>query len=420
LARPSPARGGTPPTILLGGTTNAVSIARSLGGHGIPVHALNESSSRIRYSRFSRFVPLKDTGDVQKTWLDWLSGEGREHLRGAVLLPCSDDGLELIARNRAHLGGDFILPESNDELTLALLDKARTLALAKKSGIPAPRIWRCRDGKALEDVLAEIPLPCALKPCHSHLFQRHFPGRKLFVVSGSDELRKLFEETRELGLEMLITEIIPGRDDQHCSYYTYIDENGEPLLHFTKRKLRQHPNYFGLGTYQLTDWNPEVAGLGLAFFREIGLRGIGNVEFKRDSRDGDLKLIECNPRFTAANEMLALSGIDFSLLVYNRLTGRPLPPAGAYKSGVRLLRPLEDYLAFRGYQSRGEMSLGQWLLSLSHRQHLAYFHWSDPWPSLVHGVYQLRLQFRKRVLGPWRAWRSRRDDRRHALGQVPP
>lgn len=381
----------------MGGTTNALSVARSLGAQGIAVYALNSSDSRIRHSRFSRFIPLRESGDLQRTWLDWLRGEGRDRLRGAVLLPCSDDGLELLARHRRCLGADYVLPEANDEVTLAMLDKARTYALANERGFAAPRIWHCRSEEALERALPEIPYPSALKPCHSHVFQRHFPGRKLFVLHHEGELREVFQKTRDLGLEMLITELIPGPDEQHCSYYTYLDEEGRPLLHFTKRKLRQHPTYFGIGTYHVTDWNPEVADLGLSYFQAMGLRGIGNVEFKRDSRDGGLKLIECNPRFTASNEILALSGIDFSLFVYNRLTGRPLPPAGSYKSGVHLVRPLEDFLAFQGYRRRGEMSLGRWLLSLCHRQHLAYFHWSDPWPSIAHGLYQIRFQLGKRL-----------------------
>ena len=50
--------------------------------------------------------------------------------------------------------------------------------------------------------------------------------------------------------------------------------------------------------------------LGLALFGHAGLRGVANVEFKRDPRDGRLKLIECNARFTAANGLLTASGID--------------------------------------------------------------------------------------------------------------
>jgi hypothetical protein len=56
----------------------------------------------------------------------------------------------------------------------------------------------------------------------------------------------------------------------------------------------------GNACYHLTDWNPEVGDLSLKLFQWVGLRGLANAEFKRDERDGKLKLIECNARFTAS------------------------------------------------------------------------------------------------------------------------
>jgi D-aspartate ligase len=91
------------------------------------------------------------------------------------------------------------------------------------------------------------------------------------------------EPILDAGHPMLVTEYVPGPDDQYRSYYTYLDHEGEPLVHFTKRKLRQYPTHFGLGSYHLTEWNPEVAELGLRFARGAGLRGLVNVEFKRDA-----------------------------------------------------------------------------------------------------------------------------------------
>lgn len=393
-----------PPVILLGGGANALSIARSLGRRGVSVYALNEPTSHVRYSRFCRWIPLGPTEDVQKQWLDWLTGNGLESLRGAVVLPCADHGLELIARHRAVLQEHYTLIEANDQRLLDMLDKEKTYALGRQAGVPTPETWSARTREEVLKVLDKVTYPCALKPRHSHLFQKHFPFNKLFVIHDINELLRIFEKTYQLGLEMLITEIIPGSDDQHCSYYSYLDERGTPLFHFTKRKLRQNPNGFGFGTYHVTDWNPEVAEMGLRFLQGVGLRGIGNVEFKRDPRDGRLKLIECNARFTAGNEILILSGIDFPLFVYNRLTGRRLPSVNQYRAGVWLWLPLEDYWAFRNYRRRGELSTMQWLRSLCHRQHFAYFHWTDPWPTMVHAYRFLQDQVKKRFLIPFVKW----------------
>ena len=53
-------------------------------------------------------------------------------------------------------------------------------------------------------------------------------------------------------------------------------------------------------------------------------------------RDGQLKLIECNHRFTAAIELVRASGLDLALFTYNRLLGRPPPEIGPQRDGTRL------------------------------------------------------------------------------------
>lgn len=373
-----------PPAVILGGSTNAVSVARSLGRAGVPVYAIGNALSVVGHSRHCRgFVDLGDDANVQEHWLDWLDGHGP---RGAVLLPCDDDGLELIARNRRALVELGYLPvEADDDVVLAMLDKSRTYELARRIGVPSPRTVTPRNVAELEALSNEIAYPCALKPSHSHLFQRHSGmNAKALIVFSSEELAQALGRLHALGLEMVVTEIVPGGEDQFCSYYSYLDERGDPLFHLTKRKLRQFPTGFGMGCYHVTDWNPEVAEVGLRFLQGVGLRGLANVEFKRDARDGQLKLIECNHRFTAANEQLRIAGMDLALFAYNRLLGRPGPPVDSYRSNVRLWVPIDDTRAFLSHRRRGELSLVGWVRSLLHVQHFPVFSWKDPKPTIVH------------------------------------
>jgi D-aspartate ligase len=213
---------------------------------------------------------------------------------------------------------------------------------------------------------------------------------------------------------MVLTEIIPGRDDAFESYYSYLDENGEPLFEFTKRKLRQYPTRFGLGTYHKTDWNPEVAELGLAFLRAAGVRGLANVEFKRDSRDRRLKLIECNYRFTGATELLRASGLELARFVYERALGRPGPDLSRYRTDVHLLYPFEDLRAFLDLRREGELTSLEWARSLARRQHFPVASARDPLPTLVQHGRMVARGWRRAV-----AAGARRRARGRALGRAP-
>jgi D-aspartate ligase len=264
-----------------------------------------------------------------------------------------------------------------------MLDKERTYELARSIGIPAPRTVQICLEDELPGSLGELSFPIALKPRRSHLFARHFGlTQKVFVAADRRQLADHTERLRALGIELLGCEIIPGPDDAYYSYYSFIDDGGEPLLHLTKHKLRQYPPGFGLATYHEIDRDPEVAELGLRFFKGVGLRGLGNVEFKRDARDDRLVLIECNPRFTAGQEIVRHAGIDLALLAYNRLAGKPLPPLDGYRAGVRMLHPVEDLRGALELRRRGRLGLRSWAASLLHKQHFPLFSWRDPRPSL--------------------------------------
>jgi predicted ATP-grasp superfamily ATP-dependent carboligase len=395
---------GRPPAVVLGGSANAVSVARSLHAAGVEVWALGRRDSPVRHSRHcARFVPFSGGDALQAAWLDWLGG-GPE---GAVLLPCDDDGLELIGRNRKTLVGGGYLPfEANDEVLLRMLDKQTSYALARHAGIAAPGTFEPDGDQAVADMLAELRFPCAVKPIHSHVFQRRAENpAKALVVDSPDALHDALAFMRRLDVRPLVTEIVPGSDDQLCSYYSYLDEDGEPLLHLTKRKIRQYPAGFGLGCYHITDRNPEVADLGLRFFQSVGVRGLANVEFKRDARDGRLKLIECNHRFTAANGQLRAAGMDLALFCYCRLVGLPTPDVGSYRRDVRLWYPIDDTRAFLVHRRAGTLTFQQWIRSLWHAQEFPLFSLSDPKPTVV-STWWITRRLVARHSGWLRRWRS--------------
>ena len=385
-----------PPAVLLGGSANAVSVARSLCAAGVPVVALGHAGSPVRHSRAcATFVDLGREDGVQERWLRWLE----DGPRGAVLLPCDDDSLELVVTRRRELTAlGYRLVEADDAVARDMLDKNRTYELARGLGIPAPRTVTVRTMADVDAAAGDLEYPCALKPVHSHRFQRRTgTGVKAFVVHDAGELRERFAYAQERGVEMLVTEIILGSDDRIFGFHTYLDEDGEPLFGLTKRKLRQHPVGFGLGSYHETVHDAEVAQLGLRLpaGRRAARAGERRVQARRARRR--LKLIECNHRFTAPNEQLRIAGIDVALLVYNRILGRPLPAVGEPRAGVRLWHPGQDFRSFLELRRRGDLTTAGWLRSVARPQHLPLFRWDDPQPSLALQATRARRVWDKRL-----------------------
>jgi D-aspartate ligase len=374
-----------PPVVLVEGEQNAMglSVVRALGRRGIKVYAITPPRSYVRYSRYCTWIPDSVTGGEEPDErASYLLGPASDWLRGAVLMTCYDQGLQLVGRYHDQLKEKYRLDLCNPAAQLCMLDKLATYQAAAAAGVPTPRFWVASSREQILGYRDQLVYPLIVKPLLSHVYRGRF-WVKFAVANNFDEMLAAYLQAEQAGIAVMLVEQIPGPDDRLCSYYTYLDEQGNALFDFTKRVIRRYPLLHGPGCSHVTDWIPELKDPAMKLFRQVGLRGLANVEFKRDHRDGVLKLIECNARITAANCLVAASGYDLASLVYNRIVGLPLPALGQFKVGKRLLYPIEDFHAYRALRRHGELTFWQWLKSIAHPTTFPIFRWSDPLPTLV-------------------------------------
>lgn len=388
--------GDTPlPVVLLGGLANALSVTRSLGKQGIPVFCFGDRWADVRFSRFCTKFVVAGQGDFNR-YLSPLEhhGPGR-----GVLLPCGDDALELVGHRRGLLEKMGYTPiEANDESLLAMLDKEESYEIARAHGIPAPRTVAIDDIADLEEAIETIGLPAAIKPRVSHYFAKHFAG-KAVIVADEESARDACRAITAKGVDVILTEIVPGGEGSYESYYAYFDAEAAPIFEFTKQKLRQHPVGFGLGTLHRMKSNSDVILAGRRFAEAANLRGLVCVEFKRDARNGTYVLIECNPRITAANELLIASGIDLAGFIYNRLRGADPTPVYSSRSDILMWWPLRDLSSAFELMKAGELSIAEWRHQLRGRKVFPVFQLADPLPvfaALARSSSKIRRYLRRR------------------------
>jgi len=389
------------PVLIMGGNENALSLARHLGRAGVTVRITGDKDNWSMFSHYcQQSFPIPAGMSAEEFWTELLLRNKNNMLHGHILLSCGDDAVEFMANHRLELEAHYLLDDYVPELQQAMLDKKRTLELARSTNIPTPEFWTIHQLSDVEALRGKVQLPAMVKPIHSHKFQRIFSNRKLFIIE--KDFEELLDKARislEHGLEIMIVEMVPGPDSLLCSYFTYIDGNGRHLYDFTKRILRRYPVNRGGASYHITEWIPETAELGKRFFDGIGFRGMGNIEFKRDTRDGKLKVIEVNARYTAVQELLAQCGMPIEKIHYCHITGQTFSKIKSYGQFRRMWYPIRDYLSFRELHSRGELNFFGWLKSIVfHRQVLPIFNIMDPWPffistaALVQHIVRKKLQ----------------------------
>jgi D-aspartate ligase len=403
---PSP-RPALPPVVLVEGegNPNGLSVVRSLGRRGIKVYAVTPPGSYARYSRYCTWIPDTVTGgEDPDERARYLLGPASDWLRGAVLLTSYDPGLQLLARYRDRLREKYLLDLCNPTAQLCMLDKLATYQAAVKAGVPTPKFWVAQNREQVLGYRDQLVYPLLVKPLLSHVYRGRFEV-KFAWAHNWEQMLAAYTQAEQAGIDVMLVEEIPGPDDRLCSYYTYLDEQGNALFDFTKRVIRRYPPVRGPACHHVTDWIPELREPALALFRQVGLQGLANVEFKRDDRDGVHKLIECNARFTASNCLVADSGYDLVSFVYNRIVGLPQPSFGEFKIGKRLLFPVEDFHAYRALRRQGRLTFWQWLKSVAHPTTLPIFRWWDPRPSLVFEAARLRKAVGRRLRRWFPRWR---------------
>lgn len=360
-----------PPVVLLGGAENAVACARRFLADGITTVVVQGDGAPALHCR--GVVPRPVASKLGATdVVDWLTGDGLEW-SGAVVIPLSDQALLGVVEEYPAVVEHYRPALLSPEVVAAVLDKQRTLELAREAGVDAPRQWIV-PATGLSSLLGDLEFPVILKP------RRNFEllaiaGCKYIRVDHPSEMPRHVEIMESLPSGYVVNEFIPGGDDLLTSYNAVRAADGRTLLEFTKRVDRRYPpNEGGATFHELVDL-PATAAAGRRFFDHVGAIGMANVEFKTDPRTGGLKLIECNHRLTAAIRLAQDNGIDVAGAVYRQALGLDVP-ASTPRWGATLWYPVRD---LRSWRRSGE-GIRSWSRRPK-RSGFPYWSISDPGPS---------------------------------------
>lgn len=341
----------SPPAIVLEADVNGLGVIRSLGSRGIRVWAFD--SDRLAPGLYSRFVerrligpdPARAPEAVIAALMRSVEGESAP----PVLFPTSDAYVQLLAGRRAVLDGRCTSWVPSRETIESIVDKRRQYEIALAHGIPMPRT---RIFESSEDIAryAEAPdllFPCVLKPAFSTRFWKAF-GRKAILAKSPRELRGLCEKYFALGHPLVAQELIPGGTEHLVEVMMFIRRDGTPAATFASRKLEHFPDDFGSGTVFESIESPAVRELALRVAASFDFRGLGHVEFKWDSRDGEFKFLEVNPRTSVCSLHPLACGANFPWLAYLESTGQPSSGTDLeYRAGVVWVIPEVRLLRMR-------------------------------------------------------------------------
>jgi D-aspartate ligase len=376
----------------------ALGIARSAGRMGIPVYRV--CRERFAPARLSRYA----SGWMSVTW-DASDEEILETLRTlahkigrAILIAVDDAGSVFVDTHAAALESEFSFPRQPAGLAQELSSKREMYELCQKHTVPTPESQFPRSEADVLALAEQASFPTVAKCINAGDTPASSP--RVAIANDRDELLhayRLMESPK--GSNVMIQEFVPGTPESVWMFNGYFDDESNCKVGFTGRKIRQAPPYTGATTLGVCEANTAVYEDTVRLMQAVGYRGILDIGFRFDERDGQYKLLDVNPRIGGTFRLfVGPDGMDVLRALYLDLTGQEVPSTSLPEGRRWIVEPL-DVLSSITYLRRGDITVGRWVRSLRAVREAAWFALDDPAPFLVLWLGALFYWLPRRLLG---------------------
>ncbi|WP_068110993.1 ATP-grasp domain-containing protein [Tropicimonas marinistellae] len=270
-----------------------------------------------------------------------------------TVFPTNDAWVYVFSKNKDRLASQgVVVPVPDFDVVKRPLDKYDTVQAAAETGFPHPRTVLAEDDASVRAAIADLPPPWVVKLRFTN------GGRGMSFHWDSGELLKKTRELRETHGAPIVQEFIPGSETM--SFYTVVDNEGRVISCQTPTNARarlSRPAHAGRSAF-LTAPRHAFADHAAALAKHIGWWGSLTIQTMIDERDGIPKILEINPRLGVHLWLRTAVGVNEPLIALRLARGEKVDKVPEVPSGIVLLKPIEDTIAF-GFDT---FDYGSWKL----------------------------------------------------------
>ena len=329
--------------ILMHPNDGCLTLARVLTRRGIRVSAL--ATPAYRYVLSSRGVTGRVMPDIRRHADAWIA-ELRALANGppAAVVCGSDAATEFVTQHRATLPASLVTFEDEAGLHLRLMNKLELHRIAAAAGVRVPWMRLLRTLEDLDAVMGELPYPCVLKPTMGHV-GKDLVGVGTAVVGDRSELVERARPLLDGDVPILLTQLIPGPESSLEGAVAVRDRSGRYVLEYGRRKVRQWPPDYGVGSLVESAHVPETLAMNRRLLDYTGYFGIAATETKRHAETGELYLIETNVRVPGTFGLSEACGVDGSWRLFAALAGLEVQQQSDQIDGRKVMLPQKEIRA---------------------------------------------------------------------------
>ena len=334
--------------VLLGSDANVYGMARSFYmKYGIPSACV--CKRRLIATQNTRLLShvvveprLEEDEVFVKTLVDFAKAHSDLPL---VLQSCADGYTILLARNRQALAPYYRFACPQLETVLALDIKENFYKACEAHGLSYPKTAHCT-AENYKTVELPFEFPCIIKPSNSMAYWNcEFPHKKkVFLAQDRREFDEITAAIYSSSYQdpLILQEYIPGDDNCMRVLNCYSGLDHKVKLMALGRPLLEEQTPEGIGNYAaiLSVEDDALMEKMKAFLEDMEWEGFSNFDMKYDSRTGEYKLFEMNPRQGRSSFFVTASGYNLAKwLVEDVVEGKPLELTIAHTQSLWMIAP---------------------------------------------------------------------------------
>ena len=339
-----------PKAIIFNCNYNGLSIIQDLGTRGISCTAMDTQRSIGTFSKYAHYVNCPDPAEHETAFVDFLYSYCKKQFLKPVLFPTNDHWATAISKHKARLSDVAHLCVAHRQAVDLVIDKERFYELGQKEGYMTPRTWRQESLSSLEPQ----DFPIVAKPVAR---RNSSDGEQASLFAAMDRLRlSVLKNKEDLADFMLIEEAwlehlvfqsyVAGMSNDMYTVGVYADAAHELKAVFSGRKVRGYPADIGDCIVGEVCSVPEaLIANAQKISVDIGLSGIAEFEYKRDSIKDEFILIEINPRSWSWIGITPACDMSLPYIAFQDLIGSSyeIVKTSVPDGSVRYAKVLQDF-----------------------------------------------------------------------------
>lgn len=392
---------GLPYAVVMGLSPTGLHVIRELGREGVRVIGVASEPQTAAFSCYLSGKIIEPDAERRIARLCEMFPENDQDQLGGkpVLIPTSDQDVELIVKNHLRLSRHFSFQAVySNGLASEIMDKESFYRLCECNGVSYPKLWKgtAEEIRSLRD---DLVYPCIVKPSLIHEIKSLMKGKKVWLVKDQLELDAIIDSIPDKNAVLLAQEIVPGPESEIGLYCANFEGDKGASQAFTARKLRQYPPGFGSASLVQSSDESECKRITEHFLSSIGYHGIAASELKRDSITGQWKMIEINVRPSLWFAISSFSGKRPVFQSYCRLANLEIDlPESEQIQGVRWRYLLKDFWSAVFYKKNKNYVLPEPVTNSVGPNFVtcpAVFSFDDPKPALAEILFFIVKAWRR-------------------------